>query len=334
MERNKNIDLIRLVSMMLVVSLHFFNHGCFLNVGGDNFYFVSVMNTLSKVSVDCFFMITGFFLIGKDVIDISKTKQKVLSCWKQMLFYSVFVYIVLLGVGLIDFDYLTAIKTLFPISTNAYWFICIYIFLLCLLPFVSVLLKHIGYKDVIFMTALYFVYDAVWPSIGFTFWPSKGNSVSHALLMVLIGYIVKCEMNKRLKGSASIYMLSYIVLCGAGALFTLFLKQSFITIDSPFIVLASTCFFVAMNKVKINAQIGRLLSFISPNVLAVYLIHENPAMYDVLWLKILHCDYFYSSSYLPVFYIVCIVSITTVCIIADMLIDRILRKSNLIWLKK
>lgn len=94
-ERNRNLDLLRIVSMFMVVLLHSFNHGGLLQdiapaYGTPNLYLVQAIFSFCLVAVNCFVLISGYFLCASDF----KLKKWV-STWGQALVYSVGIYFVL-----------------------------------------------------------------------------------------------------------------------------------------------------------------------------------------------------------------------------------------------
>lgn len=63
-KRDHGLDLLRIISMLMVVTLHFYNHGGVLNTltqGTANWYFGRLIYALSNVSVNCFVLLSGYF---------------------------------------------------------------------------------------------------------------------------------------------------------------------------------------------------------------------------------------------------------------------------------
>ena len=64
-KRNASMDLLRIICMMMVVSMHYFGWGGEIgasNATTINFMVASGLSVFSRVSVDCFFMLSGFFI--------------------------------------------------------------------------------------------------------------------------------------------------------------------------------------------------------------------------------------------------------------------------------
>ena len=63
--RNSNIDMIRIVAMLLVVALHCMDYGGFIKLSEANLFlslFVSLNHTISICAVNCFALISGYLL--------------------------------------------------------------------------------------------------------------------------------------------------------------------------------------------------------------------------------------------------------------------------------
>ena len=67
-EKKYNIELIRTISFIAVVVIHVTNYFCraygIISVG--EYGFALILDTFSRVSVPCFFMITGALLMGRE----------------------------------------------------------------------------------------------------------------------------------------------------------------------------------------------------------------------------------------------------------------------------
>ena len=69
-ERDFGLDLLRIICMLMVVCLHAFNHGGLVEgtlvPSTANFYLGNAMFALCLPAVNCFVMISGYFLCTAD----------------------------------------------------------------------------------------------------------------------------------------------------------------------------------------------------------------------------------------------------------------------------
>lgn len=64
-KRNLNLDLLRIICMLMVVCLHFFNHGGLhdsMTPGSCNWFLGNFLYAASLVAVNCFVILSGYFL--------------------------------------------------------------------------------------------------------------------------------------------------------------------------------------------------------------------------------------------------------------------------------
>ena len=144
-KRNIGLDGLRIISMIMIVFLHYLGKGGLLDIENTSnlyhiiYYFIEA---LSIIAVNCYVLISGYFLIK------SKFKwKKVLQLWLETLFYSIFVYVIIVVLGLKEIDIKGIIKSLFPIITKEYWFINIYLVMYILSPFLNKLVNSMSKKE-------------------------------------------------------------------------------------------------------------------------------------------------------------------------------------------
>ena len=66
-EKNYNLELIRLISFILVIVIHVTNYFCraYGEITQGEYVFSLALDTAARVSVPCFFMISGALLLGR-----------------------------------------------------------------------------------------------------------------------------------------------------------------------------------------------------------------------------------------------------------------------------
>lgn len=65
--RNPSFELLRIISMLMVVTLHFLGHGRVLEnvrLFSSNFFVAWMIESLAYVTVNCFVLISGYFLVN------------------------------------------------------------------------------------------------------------------------------------------------------------------------------------------------------------------------------------------------------------------------------
>lgn len=143
-KRMANIELLRILAMMMVVMLHFLDKGKLLPpLGGElaaNGYAAWILETLSIVAVNVYMLISGFFLVESGF----KCRRLVqLLC--QVLFYSVLVSGALLALGILspgDLNLNKLLQYVLPTQMVQYWFVTAYVLMYLFSPLLGTAVKH------------------------------------------------------------------------------------------------------------------------------------------------------------------------------------------------
>ena len=138
--RNSNIELLRIVSMVLIAMFHFSVHGTWPEGGplaSDTA--VEMLSFGGKIGVNCFVLITGYFMVHSR-LKVQSLLRVVLQTW----FYS-FAILAIFAIAqpdLVTPDRLR--KAVTPITSGEYWFITCYLALMVASPFLNVLYRHLS----------------------------------------------------------------------------------------------------------------------------------------------------------------------------------------------
>lgn len=144
-----NIEILRIISMFMIIVLHILVHG---GVGEEvtflsgNFILVWFLLACCYTSVNCFVLISGYFMVKSNF----KIK-KIIKLWGQICFYSLSIFIIFLCFNENIMNLINYIKSIFPIITGSYWFATTYI----LLYIISPLLNKLIYKSEIINDYIY-----------------------------------------------------------------------------------------------------------------------------------------------------------------------------------
>ena len=138
--RNANIELLRIVSMVLIVLFHFSVHGTWPEGGplaSDTA--VEMLSFGGKLGVNCFVLITGYFMVHGHL-----KVQSLLRVMLQTWFYS---FAILAISAIAQPDLVTPERlreAVTPITSGEYWFITCYLALMVASPFLNVLYRNLG----------------------------------------------------------------------------------------------------------------------------------------------------------------------------------------------
>lgn len=93
-QKNYNIEMIRLFSFLMVIVIHITNYFCraYGAISMGEYVFAFVLNSISRISVPCFFMISGSLLLGRTE-SFSKTMKRVARFAGVLLVWTFIFYI-------------------------------------------------------------------------------------------------------------------------------------------------------------------------------------------------------------------------------------------------
>ena len=134
--RSSNLEWLRIVCMLLIIAHHFGGHGVYpASILPINHFIQVALTTGGKLGVNCFVLITGYFLL-RSHFGWRKVFKLVATVWV----YSVIIY---LTIALVEgnFDPILCAKAFFPVIYRQYWFMTAYLIAYILSPFVAILVR-------------------------------------------------------------------------------------------------------------------------------------------------------------------------------------------------
>lgn len=290
-ERNYGIDLLRLISMLMVVILHVLGQGGILRntqpltLNGEVFW---SLETLCYCAVNVFAIISGF--VGLT----SKHKAtSLISLCLQVLFYAVIItgieVIILLQQGA-EISIKTIINHILP-TINSYWYFSAYFCLFFFMPILNYIVENINKNVLKTIGVFVFIVFCCWGSLrDKTMCLNNGYSVLWLAIMYTLGAYMakynpleKCSAVKSLIG----YLVCILISVVARILIARFLRgylnfNLLINYISPTIVLSSVFLVNLFAKLKFKEKGQKFISAIAPMSFGVYLIHCHPFLFALL----------------------------------------------------
>lgn len=327
LERNSNIELLRIVLMFMVILLHFNNGtmgGAFNYVTDNtiNSFILYLLESFSICAVNCFMIISGYFLAFNRTVKLSK----IFDLLFVVILYRLFDYLLSIGLSYNVFSIKSLIACFIPTNYFAIFYIITYIFS----PYISKLFDNLSNKNqntLMIFSILIFVLlptfiDLV-GNIGFnlngispisTNGNGNGYTVVQFFISLLIGiYIRRNEVKINTFVLLCIYLVSSIVM-------TLFIHKfsSLYNYCSIFTVINAVCLFLLFNKLNF---VSKTVNFVSKSVFPIYCIHVGFSVNE-LWKK-----YFIRPEYIEgsiinmlICTLVSVLVMFLVCLIVDIIV--------------
>ena len=286
--RDSNIELLRIVSMLLVLGLHV----NYLALGKVTISDTATdpltslvrmeLESLCIVCVNLYVLISGYFGI--------KIKRKSLL---GLLFTILFWQITLYTVGIIDGRYSLDFNLLqkMIVPGNGYWFVPAYLMLVLFSPLLNAFIEKADKKS---LGRFILCFLAVQTMFGYIepYWNMfiNGYSVISFMGLYLIGNYIRRYSGEMFRKGPAIYFTIYLLMgitAGACAFLAYRYVDShyilphvnnwfIISYISPFAIAGAVSLFIAFTKTKIknNTVINRMAASAFP----VYLIHIHPVV--------------------------------------------------------
>lgn len=279
--RQSNIELLRIILMMFVITLHFnfsSNEAIYLASGIPlNQEILYFLEALEICAVNTFVLITGYFMCTASKIRLSK----ILFLIVQVSIYRFAIYLIQLYLGLATFSYSQIVINLLPNN----WFTSIYVALYLLAPFINKLIKNTNKKQFKHLIIISFILFSVAPFVSDFFneymgWDvaglntvsffgaNSGYSIVNFVLMYLIGAYLRMNNQNKLNLPILGYILCAVVIYLGYKAFYVFHGYC-----NPFVILEAVALFKVFEG--LNIKNNRIINTLSKQSYSVYLLHGN-----------------------------------------------------------
>ena len=275
------------------------------------------IESFSIVAVNCYVLISGYFLIKSQTLKIRKAVDIVFLT----SFYGFFLYIPCCIFGIESFEVKGLIKSVLPYFFDKVWFINIYLVLYLLHPFINKALISLSKHNYQLLLVILISLFSIWPS----FLPNPPSNdkgygiISFVLMYSIAGYI---RLHLSLKKSFIKYIAVYFVLSIITAVLcvTNIIPGSWLNYNSIFVISASVFLFVAFLSIEFESK---TVNYISLSMIAVLIIHTHQSIRPHIFLEIFKIQNHLMQSLFVLYYIAMILIIFFICVILDFLRRKI-----------
>ena len=349
--RESNIELLRIVAMLMIVAAHFAAHGA-LKINSSEpysaFFKAPLFNQATamllipggKVGVGLFFVITGYFLGRADNKKIYGNISFLRKVLEPVLFYAIFISIislVLFLTGVYDqgqsfstliFSYFSLIFA--PFNSQAWWYVTSYIVLLLFVPYTQSLIEKIKDKGFILILSFLIVFELIIPFMLST----TGLPIVRSLFFYFLGayfYYLFHKNREKLHFSLpiKIVLAVFAVLLwilgaylnykiygfnyfGKDGLKEQLLKLIYNAVTGGVIYpICSGIIFLLFLTMKITGN--RIINYIASLTFGIYLMHDNSILRPLLWEKIINTGKYINTDYFILFSVFSIVVVFISC---------------------
>ncbi|MGE5410485.1 MAG: acyltransferase family protein, partial [Clostridiales bacterium] len=277
--RDTNIELLRIIAMMMIVAHHYIWHGEALKqtaLYSSNWFFSWTIEAICVVAVNCYVLISSYYLVN------SQFKiNRLIKIWLQILFYSTVIYLILVATGFEHLSIKNLVTSCLPILTNRYWFATVYIALYIFSPFLNTLIHALNHNQMRNLVIILFAMLSIWPTIlpfGFSLDITNGYSIIQFGFLYFLGAYIRLYWNFNLKWTFyfNFYVVISILIICSKILFEFLgfngLSYTFFLYNSASVILSSVMLFMFFKSISINNYIiNKIINSIAVLTFGVYL---------------------------------------------------------------
>lgn len=268
--RLSNIELLRILLMLMVVILHFVGHNALssqslVEQGNNNWWSANILESFCVCAVNTFVLISGYF-------GIKASLRKIILFLLPIMFYEFIISLIYYGV------YHQLSFTPFN-----YWFVPPFFLLMLFSPIINAGLKQMNRKMCAFTILLLCL---------FLILPFKtilslnsGKNFEIFLTLYIIGYFLKNHYT--IKKSSNYYFASYAI-CSTLILLETYLFAVFgyykgsgtvsYNYDNPLLIIQTVCLLLAFTSITPPIMSTRI-NWVASSAFFVYIISENTNIY-------------------------------------------------------
>ena len=329
--RQPNIELLRIVAMLMIITLHYLDKGGilvpFTQTQGITQKLPWILEAFCMVSVNVYVLISGYFLTE------SKFRfKKVILIWAQVLFYSYVIGAVMWSLHLVPDalkNFYDMIFVFLPVTASQYWFATVYLLLFLVFPFLNAGIRHMTKGQHSALVIVLVVILSLWKSVIPMTVPITNHSgmdlAWFVLLYILAAYIRRYP--EVIKGKRVVYLAVYVlcIMISFGyALLMTFVENRFGKLggysnnlygyNSITMLIGAVCLFVFFLKwdCKLPLWMSRVIVGLGSCTFGVFLIHEHKFM-RYYWPQLFKVHSMADSPFLYLHWLGTILAVFLIC---------------------
>ncbi len=316
-KRQANIELLRIVAMLMVIVLHYISKGKIdvkLSEDGSlNNHIWWLIDGFCNVAVNVYVLISGYFLV-----EAKWHVSKLIKLVCQVLFYSILVGLVMYGLSAFPvvsalyeragesftFDLSSWLTILLPIEYEHYWFATAYVVMYMLSPVLAVAVKNLPQKQLRTVIIALLCFFCLPKSINPYLIPTDSYGYDFGwfiCLFLIAGYIRMYGI--RFFSSKKKSLLAYVIcvllnfgvcavcgrICSVTGKMEYYMDMTY-AYNYILVLISSVALFYAWTYVEIkDGKFASMVCRIAPLTFGVYLLHENVSV-RLIWPFFLGAD--------------------------------------------
>ncbi|MBR3102240.1 MAG: acyltransferase [Lachnospiraceae bacterium] len=338
--RDSNLELFRIIAMLLIIAHHFVVNSGLMAAEGpiykDPFswrsLFLMVFGAWGKIGINCFVMITGYFMCTSNI-----NAKKFMKLLFEAMFYRLIIYLIFWITGYEAFTVTGFLRVMIPIRNISNDFLNAFLLFYLLIPFLNILVQHLREKQHVFLILWCgFTYIFLGTVPGFSV---RMNYVSWFCVLFVIASYIRLYPKKEYQNhkiwvrltivSVLLCVISVIACAWLSAKTNRMLAFRFVSDSNTFLaVVTGVCLFMLFKNFKnLNIGYGKFINMVASSTFGVLLIHANSdTMRRWLWEDVIDAVGHYNAPLMPLYAVGCVAAIYVVCMLIDQLRIKLIEK--------
>lgn len=286
--RDSNIELLRIVSMLLVMVVH----ADYLALGAPSAVDISTsygssfmrayVEALSCICVNVFIIISGWFGIRFKLV-------RLMEFVFQVIFISIVLYVLMRLLRHIDtMSFMDWIR-LFFIKARSYWFVKAYLILYVFAPVLNAFTDNCSRNQLKVFLIGFYLLQSIYGFYASNVWFSEGYSPLSFMGLYILARFMRLYPNRWMSFSKYTDIAVYLLFSALTAVCALYMTPIFekgatlmFLYSSPLIIFATLYFFLFFTKLSFKSQ---LINWVSISAFAVYLVHCSEYIFEPYYLS-------------------------------------------------
>ncbi|MBD5531465.1 MAG: acyltransferase [Lachnospiraceae bacterium] len=290
-ERDMGVELLRIISMLMIVVMHILGQGGVLAgvsvaPGSAGYAGAYLLEAGAYMAINCYALISGYVGVGH-----SFRYARLFETQARVLFYTVFITAGFCIVMPELFGFTLVKNALFPAMTGQYWYYTAYFGLMLFMPALQCMIAHLSsvqFRNLIVSIVLLF---SILPALFVSdiFQTAQGYSLWWLMALYLVGAYIKiygCPFLKKPIPALAVYALSVLAAWGiqmADVYGVGIPLPNMLVYTSPAMLLGSVALLTACSGLRLPNPVKKGVSLCAPLSFSVYLIHAHPLVWKYLF---------------------------------------------------
>lgn len=335
--RDTNLELFRILTMLLIIAHHYVVNSGLISVDGPVYadplswrsLFLICFGAWGKIGINCFVLITGYYMCESHI-----TVRKFLKLLLEVMFYRVAISMLFWLTGYESFSLNGLARVFIPIRSIGDGFTSAYLVFYLFIPFLNILIHNVSERQYVYLLLLcgfMYVFLGTVPGFSVTM-----NYVSWFMVIYFIGGYLRRYPKKHSKDEAFWRRNSVIIIiidllsifAGTWVGVQIGKRGSYFFVsDSNTLLAVATGISLFMWFKNLHIKHNTIINKIASSTFGVLLIHANSdTMRRWLWKDVLDNVGHYEARLMPLYAIGCVVGIFIVCSVLDQIRMEVLEK--------